>query len=262
MLLRSAPKMRRMSAFEFWLRTGRHIAAPDLLVSLEMKFNQRHYTENGQFARAGEGILYGPGFGGFGGGGSGGGGASGKWDGGGASGSWEGPEKPKPRPAPKPVPTPTPASIARQPGTSTVPQVRETITRNNYRYTLDAELRTREVTGELHIASTPLRSRRIQRQAGGIDRLSSDDGGHFIAARFNGPRESFNHFAQDSTFNRSGYRKLENEWARSIVSGKNVLVTIKARYTGGSKRPSEIHVKWKVGNRTKNRRFPNSGGGN
>jgi len=61
MLLRSAPAVRRMSAFEFWLRTGRHIDAPYLLVDIETKFNHRHYTDSGQFARAGEGQMYGPG---------------------------------------------------------------------------------------------------------------------------------------------------------------------------------------------------------
>jgi DNA/RNA non-specific endonuclease len=258
MLLRSAPKLRRRSAFEFWLRTGRHIDAPYLLVDIETKFNQRHYTENGQFARTGEGVLYGPGFGGFGGGG---GGASGKWDGGGASGSWEDPEKPKPRSAPKPVPTPTPASIARQPGTAAVPQVRQTIIRNSYRFTVDTERRTYEVTGQLHIASNPVRSRRVQRQAGGSDRQASDDGGHFIAARFNGPREWFNHFAQDGSFNRRDYRKLENEWARRIIRGEKVNVAIKAFYKGDSKRPSEIRVRWTSGGSIHRHKFPNGQGG-
>lgn len=62
----------------------------------------------------------------------------------------------------------------------------------------------------------------------------SDDGGHYIAARFNGPTEAFNHFAQDANFNRGGYRLLEDEWARDKRAGKTVTVRIVPRLEGGS----------------------------
>lgn len=47
--------------------------------------------------------------------------------------------------------------------------------------------------------------------------------GHHIAARFNGPTEAFNHFAQDANFNRRGYRWLEDEWTRDKRAGNRQL---------------------------------------
>ena len=204
--------MRRMSAFEFWMRTGRLLNAPYLTISLETKFNQMHYPENGQFAPRGAGVHYGPGYGGFGGGGDGfdGGGASGSWGGfgggdtggGGASGSWPAPAKPNTttKPNSKPGP-PSRQQPSRQPA-------RQTIVKNGYSSLVNSEGRTHQVSGQLHFNPSPNRSRRNQRQAGGADRRDSDDGGHFIAARFNGPRDKFNHFAQNANFNRGAHTGL------------------------------------------------------
>jgi hypothetical protein len=57
----------------------------------------------------------------------------------------------------------------------------------------------------------PVRSRTSQANAGGAERRASDDGGHYVAARFNGPAEAFNHFARDANFNRGRYRLLEDQ---------------------------------------------------
>lgn len=56
-------------------------------------------------------------------------------------------------------------------------------------------------------------------QAGGANRRPDDDGGHYIAARFDGPTEAFNHFAQNTSFDRGGYRVLEDQWARAKRGG-------------------------------------------
>lgn len=66
--------------------------------------------------------------------------------------------------------------------------------------------------------------------------------GHLIAARFNGPREWFNHFAQDANFNRGAYLALENQWAKSIRSGRRVFVDIVPHYRGTSMRPYRLVV--------------------
>ena len=55
---------------------------------------------------------------------------------------------------------------------------------------------------------------------------ATDDGGHYIARRFNGPTDAFNHFAQNANFNRGGYRALEDRWAKAIRDGKKVRVKI------------------------------------
>lgn len=118
--------------------------------------------------------------------------------------------------------------------------------RNGYIYQIDSCQRTRRVSGALTLADVPIRSRTLQRQAGGAERRAGDDGGHYIAARFNGPTEAFNHFAQDANFNRGGYRVLEDEWARDKRAGRAVTVRIVPRFDSQSTRPSVIDVWWTV----------------
>jgi hypothetical protein len=90
-----------------------------------------------------------------------------------------------------------------------------------------------------------------------MERRVSDDGGHYIAARFNGPTEAFNHFAQDASFNRGRYRPLEDEWARDKRAGRAVRVKIVPQFGGGSVRPAKINVWWTVGDQKKSVSFPN-----
>jgi hypothetical protein len=100
-------------------------------------------------------------------------------------------------------------STASPPPARTPSEQFRTVVRNGYSYKIDSRERTRRVFGVLTVADASVRSRTSQRQAGGAERRASDDGGHYIAARFNGPSEAFNHFAQDANFNRGGYRVLE-----------------------------------------------------
>ncbi|WP_254602633.1 DNA/RNA non-specific endonuclease [Sphingomonas bacterium] len=65
-------------------------------------------------------------------------------------------------------------------------------------------------SGNLTLADAT-RSKTNQREASKPDRLRTDDGGHFIAARFNGPSDKINHFAQDANFNRGAYRVMEDK---------------------------------------------------
>jgi LysM repeat protein len=123
--------------------------------------------------------------------------------------------------------------------------VRE-INRNGYAYAIDSLQRTRRVSGEIRLGETG-RSRGTQINAGKPDRRATDDGGHFIAARFNGPREWFNHFAQDASFNRGAYRTLENQWAAATGSGMRVFVEIVPQYHGTSMRPYSLIITWYVG---------------
>lgn len=132
-----------------------------------------------------------------------------------------------------------------------------TVVRNGYAYQIDARGRTRRVSGTLTIAKAPRRSRTSQRQAGGTERRASDDGGHYIAARFDGPTDAFNHFAQDRNFNRGGYRLLEDEWTRDKRVGRAVRVRIVPQFSGKSVRPSTINVWWTVDGREKSVKFSN-----
>ena len=101
------------------------------------------------------------------------------------------------------------------------------------------------------------RSRSAQANAGKPDRRASDDGGHYIAGRFNGPREWFNHFAQDANFNRGSYRALEDRWAKAIRQGKRVFVDIIPHYGGASMRPYVLSVTWTVDGEKHVKDFPN-----
>ncbi|RIA35447.1 LysM domain-containing protein [Hephaestia caeni] len=131
------------------------------------------------------------------------------------------------------------------------------VRKNGYRYDLDLAERPREIRGEVSIDATAMRSRRNQRSAGGADRRATDDGGHYIAARFNGPSDAFNHFAQDANFNRGIYRAMEDGWAASVRAGHRVMVDIVPHYDGLSLRPDRIKVTWFVDGEKRSRTFEN-----
>ena len=132
------------------------------------------------------------------------------------------------------------------------------VVRNGYEYRIDPEDRTISVSGTLTLSGSQLRSGKVQAQAGGTDRRpKTDDGGHYIAARFNGPTDAFNHFAQDAKFNRGGYRVLEDQCAKATKTGKQVSVRITSSYEGASKRPAAIKVWYSIDGNETIRRFPN-----
>jgi hypothetical protein len=120
-----------------------------------------------------------------------------------------------------------------------------TVTSNSYDFDVDMLDRPRRIAAQLQL-KTEHRSRRQQGDAGKPDRRHSDDGGHYIAARFNGPRERFNHFAQDRNFNRGAYRAIEDKWAAALKAEKKVFVEIIPQYEGLSRRPYKLIVKWTI----------------
>lgn len=131
------------------------------------------------------------------------------------------------------------------------------VRKNGYGFQIDVIERMRHVQGEITVTSTHQRSRQSQAQAGGADRRTTDDGGHYIAARFNGPRDAFNHFAQDASFNRGAYRALEDGWAREVRAGRRVFVDIVPHYRGASARPYKLTVTWQMDGRRQTREFRN-----
>jgi hypothetical protein len=137
----------------------------------------------------------------------------------------------------------------------------ETVVKNGYTYTLDAEGRTTHIEGDLISNSAQGRSRVAQLAAGGKDRLTTDEGGHFIGRRFDGPLENFNHFAQDANFNRGAYKAVENEWQRALDRGSSVKVDITASYRGDSLRPQSIDVTYTIDGVPHETSFLNRSGG-
>lgn len=262
-----SPQQHRQ-AFAGWLRTG-WWRVPPPADDLGLKFNPNHDPHTGRFT-------------------FGGGGASGGWDSGGgrssgdgASASWPTPStartklpqqptpasaraKPPRRPGPaavgaKPTARQSPPPLAPtipQPAPEAKPELRREV-RNGYTYRIDVDNRTREVSGELHTTPAASRSRDAQRTAGGTDRRPTDHGGHYIAARFDGPTDAFNHFAQDANFNVGSYRVLENQWAKELGRGKHVFVSITPIYVGTLRRPDQLRVTFSINGQSDRRKFHN-----
>jgi len=255
----------RRRAFSVWLRTGR-LPVARRADGIEVKFNPWHDPRTGRFTFAGMGNYYpqGWGDGGFTGGGG------GSFGGGGASGpGWETDEERKQREraararAARPAPVvnkPVPRVAPKQTTAASKPITRVTITRNGYTFELDANARTREVSGHLSTDQTAARSRTAQARVGGADRQPGDDGGHYIARRFNGPTDAFNHFAQDAKVNRGRYRAMEDQWARAKGKGKSVWVKIVPVFEGKSQRPSRINVWFTIDGREHSLQIPNDSG--
>lgn len=67
-----------------------------------------------------------------------------------------------------------------------------------------------------------------------------------IATIFEGAGGIDNLVPMDATLNRSGWKKMENAWAKALEEGKEVDVKIEAVYNGTSKRPDSFNVEYKV----------------
>lgn len=135
------------------------------------------------------------------------------------------------------------------------------ITHNGYTYRTDAQGRVSHVSGQLTLNKGQSRNTRAQLEAGGADRRATDQGGHFIARQFDGPREAINHFAQNGNFNMGVYRSLEKEWDRLLQQGHEVKLTIVPRYSGDSLRPDSLVVRYAVDGNPVTRVFNNMPGG-
>jgi hypothetical protein len=273
----------RRRAFSMWLRTGR---LPDWARtrSDEVKFNPWHDADDGRFTHAGTGRYFGRGssgaavarmherpsdrgrrgepFGGFGGGGQG-------FNGGGNGG---------PYPAPDPKSQRNREEQRHEGGSTGDPSSRShapTVSgqnrrgsddkrtwrrfkANGYVWSVDETDLFREVEGTLILSDTPRRSRSAQARAGGPDRRRNDDGGHYVAPRFNGPTDAFNHFPQNLTLNRGLYRVMEDQWAKEKRLGKRVSFKIAAAYPReDTRRPSHINVWFWIDGKRHSLRFPN-----
>lgn len=121
-----------------------------------------------------------------------------------------------------------------------------TVSKNGYDYRLDAQGRVTSVQGELQLNRNNTRNQAAQLEAGGADRLATDQGGHYIARIFDGPVDSFNHFAQNGNFNMGAYRSLERQWDKLLQDGHAVKLQITPKYDGDSLRPDRLTVKYAI----------------
>jgi hypothetical protein len=128
---------------------------------------------------------------------------------------------------------------------------------NKYHSYADLTKRIQRVKADLYLGNGA-RDPKVQKDAGGSDRLPTDHGGHIIARQFNGPRYFFNHFAQDRSFNKKAYAKLEYRWRKIKETNGRVVLDIRLFYPGLSRRPSRIFVEYWVNGARFERDFPNS----
>ena len=70
------------------------------------------------------------------------------------------------------------------------------------------------------------------------------EGGHLIAKLFGGAGERINLIPQLSSVNRGEFRVMEKEWADAIRAGKEVKVEVSPIYSGSSKVPDDLLVKY------------------
>lgn len=251
-----------------FVRTGRrfiHGAGPEV----EVKFNGWHDAQDGRFTFVNGGNYFPPDGRQVGGGGS--------FGGGGATSKEKWPAEPSKPPRDRKDNTSRRAEkvsgvISRREGSAsphqkspkarkvakTAKPVRRHVRSNGYDYEIDEASHPFRVSGTLRTGSSQRRNRRAQAEAGGKDRLATDEGGHLIARRFDGPSDAFNHFPQDRNFNRSGYAKLENEMARLQREGKTVRVEASVIYKSGTWRPEFIDFKYSVEGVGKSQRFANA----
>lgn len=152
----------------------------------------------------------------------------------------------------------TPKPPATQPGV----YVSQTKVANGYTFEMDSLGRVTKSSGDLTLNKSQGRNTKAQLEAGGADRLSTDQGGHYIGRRFNGPTEPFNHFAQNGNFNNSSYKILENSWQKMLEAGQSVRVEIVPTFVGNSLRPASLTVRqWIDGVPRQVRVFQNAAGG-
>ncbi len=91
--------------------------------------------------------------------------------------------------------------------------------------------------GQLDNSVEGVRNPMAQRTVGGIDRQKGDDGGHYIAARFNGDSGYKNLDAQASGLNRGDWKAMENNQAKMLDNGDKVFTNNRSVKHNGSERP-------------------------
>lgn len=119
---------------------------------------------------------------------------------------------------------------------------------NTVKWTVNAEGETvkAEATLKEVFADAPRSSaeRKAQQAAADAGR-DGDVGGHIIGHRFVKDQGEVNLFPQNTQFNNSAYRTMENEWAGWIDKGKQVDVEI--TLSGGTAtRPDRVNVRYTV----------------
>lgn len=104
-----------------------------------------------------------------------------------------------------------------------------------------AEADLSEVFSGIDRSSAETRAQRESADRG----IDGDQGGHVIGHRFVKDQGLKNLFPQNGNFNVSAYKKLENEWADWVDSGKDVHITVELT-PANQDRPDKVRVSYEV----------------
>ena len=91
--------------------------------------------------------------------------------------------------------------------------------------------------GQLDNSQKGIRDSNAQRMAGGSDRRTDDDGGHYIANMFNGDSGSKNLDPQNRNLNRGEWKAMENNQNSMLNNGDKVFTNNRSTKMDGSDRP-------------------------
>ena len=132
----------------------------------------------------------------------------------------------------------------------------ESLENNGYQFKRNDEGQLLHASGDLKLKNG-IRDQKGQMLAGREDRRKSDDGGHLIGTRFDGPGGEEYLIPQDRHVNRSGYKALEDEWAYELNNENDVHVEISPIYHENSRRPDVVEGSYTVsdGNRSQTEYF-------
>lgn len=114
----------------------------------------------------------------------------------------------------------------------------------------EGTLRMKERSGRLPIRAS------IQDIGRGDERIG-DDKGHLVGDQFDGSNEIGNLIAQDAKINRVDFKNLENELAKQVRAGREVVFKVELRYRGEVNRPELIIVNYSIDGERNKRIFPN-----
>lgn len=120
--------------------------------------------------------------------------------------------------------------------------------RNEVKWTLDAQgqpLRAEARLSEVFTNASRSSAETGAQGAAAARGVADDAGGHIIGHRFVLDQGNKNLFPQNSQFNNSAYRTMENEWASWIGSGKEVRVQVELGPQGAA-RPGRVGVTYDV----------------
>ncbi len=131
---------------------------------------------------------------------------------------------------------------------------------NGYTYRTDARGRVTSAEGTLDLR-TAERNGYQQAKAGRGDRLSDDQGGHLIASIFNGPGDRLNLVPMNGNLNQGAWKRLENQLADALRSGKKVDVQVSVQYGPTGERPAKFIIDYVIDGTPATQVFRNRAGG-